>query len=139
MEPVASARRLTLCTELGPPAFVHCDADRVEQVLVNLIDNAVKFAPEGGAIHVRTHRTEDEVVVSVRDTGVGIAEDQIAHLFTRYWQGDRGRQPSDGAPRSRQMAAVSARGCASPREPMRSTVTTTASDEQAEVRWGMTA
>lgn len=63
-----------------------CDADRVEQALVNLIGNAIKFSPEGGVVVVSAVAEEAQVVVSVRDAGPGIPEDQIETVFERFVQ-----------------------------------------------------
>jgi signal transduction histidine kinase len=91
LEPLVSAKKLTLATDLGDPAHVLCDSDRVRQVLANLIGNAIKFTPAGGDIHVGAHREGDEIVVSIADTGSGIPDEQIAHVFQRYWQ-EEGRR-----------------------------------------------
>ncbi len=63
-----------------------CDPDRVEQALVNLIGNAVKFSPEDGVVLVSAVVEETQVVVSVRDYGRGIPEDQLASVFERFHQ-----------------------------------------------------
>jgi len=63
-----------------------CDGDRVEQALVNLIGNAVKFSPENGVVLVSAVADDTQVVVSVRDYGRGIPEDQLATVFERFHQ-----------------------------------------------------
>ena len=63
-----------------------CDPDRVEQALVNLIGNAVKFSPEGGVVLVSAVAEETQVVISVRDDGRGIPEDQLTTVFERFHQ-----------------------------------------------------
>jgi PAS domain S-box-containing protein len=63
-----------------------CDPDRVEQALVNLIGNAVKFSPEGAVVLVSAVAQDTEVVVSVRDHGRGIPEEQLATVFERFHQ-----------------------------------------------------
>lgn len=77
---------------------VTCDHDRIHQVLANLISNAVKFTPPGGRITVEATARGDVVDVSVIDTGPGIPEANLAHLFERYWKGDpaTGRQGGVG-------------------------------------------
>jgi len=67
-----------------PPAF--CDAARIAQVLANLVGNALKFTRAGDSIALSARAAENEIVVCVRDTGVGIAPDAAAHVFERYWQ-----------------------------------------------------
>jgi signal transduction histidine kinase len=70
-----------------PGAAVTADRERVVQVLSNLIGNALKFTPRGGRIAVTGARDGPRVQFEVTDTGPGIAEDQIARLFERYWKG----------------------------------------------------
>ena len=75
----------------GLPPVV-ADAARVQQVLVNLLGNALKFTPEGGAISLRAERSGDAVTLSVTDTGRGIPEQDLDHIFDRFWQaGDTAR------------------------------------------------
>ncbi len=67
-----------------PPLFV--DAGRLEKVFVRLIDNAIKYTPDGGRIEVEIHSTKDAVSVSVRDSGIGISEPDRARLFERFFR-----------------------------------------------------
>ena len=75
---------------------VNADHDRILQVFSNLLDNAIKFTPEGGRITVRAEPGVDEVVFSVQDTGPGIPEDQRARLFDPFWQARRARRAGAG-------------------------------------------
>ena len=61
------------------------DAGRVQQVLSNLIGNAIKFTPHGGRITVRGEPGAGEVRIAVTDTGAGIAAENIPHVFGQYW------------------------------------------------------
>ena len=63
-----------------------CDRERVLQVLGNLIGNAIKFTANGGSVDVIAERFDDEVLFSVRDTGVGVSAKQLPHVFDRFWQ-----------------------------------------------------
>jgi signal transduction histidine kinase len=87
LEPLAFARHLRLATDFASgPCVLSCDADRIQQVLSNLIGNALKFTPEGGVITVSTGRAEGEIVFTVADSGVGISAEELAHVFEPYWQ-----------------------------------------------------
>jgi signal transduction histidine kinase len=63
-----------------------CDRDRVLQVLGNLIGNAIKFTPDGGLVQVGAESSDDEVLFTVRDSGVGVSSKQLPHVFDRFWQ-----------------------------------------------------
>ncbi len=78
---------LALQEELPP---LQADRGRVEQVIRNLLANAVKFAPRGGAIEVESRVAGNAVRVSVKDHGIGIPEDQREHIFERYWRSRNG-------------------------------------------------
>lgn len=69
--------------------LVNADVALIERVLQNLIDNALKFTPEGGTITIKTLEQENDVQIEVADTGVGIPEDQIPFVFDRYHIGDK--------------------------------------------------
>jgi signal transduction histidine kinase/ActR/RegA family two-component response regulator len=86
--PAIDAKQLTLKTDIAPdlPSMA-LDPDRMKQVVWNLIANAVKFTPRGGAIQV-TVSDGEQVRITVRDTGIGFPPEVAAHLFERFRQGD---------------------------------------------------
>ncbi len=67
------------------------DAERLERALGNLVANALKFTPEGGTIIVGASGSDDEIAISVRDTGIGIDPEQQPRVFERFYKADRGR------------------------------------------------
>ena len=81
--------RLSVDIARGLPA-ISADRERLSQVLNNLIGNALKFTPDGGAIMVSASAHRDAVEVAVADTGCGIAAEELPHIFRRYWQADSG-------------------------------------------------
>jgi PAS domain S-box-containing protein len=88
MQAVAAGHRLRFhpCAE----ARVEADRERVEQVLVNLIDNAFRFSPDGGDVDATVRRRDAEVVVSIRDRGLGIPADRQGHMFERFYRAHAG-------------------------------------------------
>ena len=70
---------------------VLADAGRMEQVLVNLLHNAVKFTHPGGTIAISAYPADSEVVFSIKDTGVGISSDDLPRIFERFYKADRAR------------------------------------------------
>jgi len=77
-----------------PP--VEADRERVHQVLFNLVDNAVRFTPTGGAVTVSAWRHNGSVEIRVADTGVGIAPEHLPRLFERFYRVDPARSREDG-------------------------------------------
>jgi two-component system phosphate regulon sensor histidine kinase PhoR len=78
------------------PVTVIGDEERLERALGNLIANAIKFTPPGGSVTVSAEAVEDAVFVRVRDTGIGIAPEQAARVFERFYKADKGRGDGTG-------------------------------------------
>jgi signal transduction histidine kinase/DNA-binding NarL/FixJ family response regulator len=92
LRPLAEAAALTLTVEAADDSATRAgsvDLQRLVQLLSNLIGNAVKFTPPGGAVTVRYAVDAEGMTASVADTGPGIAPDDLPHLFTAFWRGDR--------------------------------------------------
>lgn len=97
MEEQAAARSLALSYEIvGGPLRVVCDRQRIQQVFANLIGNALKFTPPGGAIRVRVEADATDARFSVTDTGPGVGPAELAHVFDRFWQGSRTTRSGTG-------------------------------------------
>lgn len=83
----ADAKRMRVTLEVPEGEHpVHCDRQRLTQVLANLIGNAVKFSPEGAQVEVRLLDEGEWLRIEVRDWGPGIAQEHLPHVFARYWQ-----------------------------------------------------
>ena len=92
LRPQAERAELEI-TVVVPPLtpLVLADAERVQQVVTNLVHNAIKFTPPGGTITVAVEPAGNEIVFSVSDTGVGIAPDDLPRIFERFYKADRAR------------------------------------------------
>jgi signal transduction histidine kinase len=71
---------------LERPLVAEIDRQRIEQVLYNLVDNAVKYSPEGGAVDLSIRRQGDEARIDIRDAGVGVPSDELARVFDRFYR-----------------------------------------------------
>ena len=89
----AAQRGIALKLDLEEIPFAMTDEDRVEQLLVILIDNAMRYTPEGGSITISAAETTgDRILVTVSDTGCGIAPEDLPHIFERFFKTDRSRK-----------------------------------------------
>jgi two-component system sensor histidine kinase BaeS len=98
LTPTASAHQVKLSLEL-PAALaapISLDPLRVEQILGNLLSNALRHTPEGGQISLKLALTSGAVTLSVRDTGAGIPAEALPHLFERFYRADKARSREDG-------------------------------------------
>jgi two-component system phosphate regulon sensor histidine kinase PhoR len=91
MRPRAEARGVTLAAEAADVPEVTADHDRLEQVLINLVDNAVKYTDAGGRVTVSTRRLDATVEIAVADTGVGIPPADLPRITERFYRVDRAR------------------------------------------------
>jgi len=87
--------RLTTAVPADLPA-VQADGDRIIQVLINLLGNALRYTAEGGAVQVRAEHQHDAVAFHVTDTGIGIAPEHLPHLFERFYRVDKARSRALG-------------------------------------------
>jgi len=95
----AQAAEKNICLNLNadpdlPEVMV--DPQRFQQVIGNLIDNALRFAPEESSIDVTIHRQDESIELTVKDEGPGIREDELPHIFDRFWRGEKSRARSTG-------------------------------------------
>ncbi|MBI3609197.1 MAG: phosphate regulon sensor histidine kinase PhoR [Nitrospirae bacterium] len=97
LQPLAEKKRQTIAVApaegVGP---VTGDADKLTEVLINLIDNAIKYTPDGGRITVETRQSGSAVEIAVCDTGIGIPSREIPRIFERFYRVDRARSREVG-------------------------------------------
>lgn len=87
LHPAAHDKGVRLLATLPPEdAFIRCDAERIQQALINLAGNAIKFSPHGAAVELRVQLDEAWLRIDVRDCGPGIDARHLPHLFDQYWQ-----------------------------------------------------
>jgi len=90
----ADAKELSLSLELGDlnsQSEVKADEEAIRQILDNLIDNAIKYTPEGGSVRVTCRQSEEAIVIEVADSGIGIPRDELNRVFERFYRVDKAR------------------------------------------------
>jgi signal transduction histidine kinase len=109
--PLAAEQGLTLeVRALDRPRRVRVDRGRIQQVLGNLLGNALKFTPAGGTVTLEATAGNDSAMFRVRDTGVGIPADRLPHVFDQFWQGSPGDRRGVGLGLAIAKAVVEAHG-----------------------------
>lgn len=94
-EPLWQTKSLELDVEL-PETTVFADEELLDQVWINLLANSIKFTPPGGTIRLRLDVRDDRAVITVTDTGPGIPEDALPHVFERFFKADKARSREGG-------------------------------------------
>ena len=83
--------------EISPSLLVEADRNYLEQVFVNLLDNAIKYTPEGGKVTLSaSEKNQEEVLISVQDDGIGIPREDLPRIFERFYRVDKGRSQELG-------------------------------------------
>jgi len=96
MRLLAEDRGIVLQATVLPSVSVRGDRGRLKQVIVNLLDNAIKFTPPGGSVSLRTDEADGYALLEVRDNGIGIPAAALSHLFDRFYRVDEARSREDG-------------------------------------------
>jgi signal transduction histidine kinase len=88
---VAEEKKITVTTDFIEPCTAFADPNRIRQVFANLLDNAIKYTPEGGKVNIQVRREDSDVVVRVRDNGAGIPLEEQEKIWDRLYRGDKSR------------------------------------------------
>jgi len=96
LAPVAEQRRQDIKLQLSDSCDIYADRAKLLQVVYNLMDNAIKYTPEGGTIRVRLIRSGRDAILSVTDNGPGIPKVDQAHIFDRFYRVDKARARDAG-------------------------------------------
>ena len=93
---LADEREIRLTCAMDKGCTVMTVEDDMYQIIFNLVENAIKYNNSGGQVHVRLSREDDDVVIAVEDTGIGIPEDAVDHIFERFYRVDKARSRQAG-------------------------------------------
>ncbi len=96
LQPAAVKAKLTLRADLAEDVTFSGDESKLSQVVYNLIDNAVKYTPEGGQVTITLRTDSREATLTVQDTGIGIPEEDVKHIFDRFYRVDKARSRATG-------------------------------------------
>jgi heavy metal sensor kinase len=96
MKLLADEKSISLYCDCDEGVYVEGDRYRLKQVIVNLLDNAIKYTPERGEVAIRVHTKERSAVLEVSDNGTGISAEALPHIFKRFYRADRARSRDSG-------------------------------------------
>ena len=93
---LAQAKKISLTFEGAPESPIHADESLLRRMLLNLLDNAIKYTPDFGRVTVNCHGHGKEYMLSISDTGRGIPEELRPRIFERFFRADKARSRSEG-------------------------------------------
>ena len=93
---IAEKNRIHIETDLTDDCPILILEDDLYQIIFNLIENGIKYNKPNGSLYITLHRSEDNAVLRVRDTGVGMPEESIPHIFERFYRVDKARSRNTG-------------------------------------------
>lgn len=96
LRPLGRQKNLDMHFDEQDECQIFLDKERIQQCLINIIANAIKFTPEGGAVHVMLYQEKDYAVIEVADTGIGIPPEKLPHIFDRFYRVDEARARNTG-------------------------------------------
>jgi len=95
LSPQAERQQITIAKELDATLpLVQAEKERIKQVVMNILHNAIKFTPPGGRITISTNRDTNSALVQISDTGIGIGSEDLPHIFERFFKADKSRSSS---------------------------------------------
>ena len=96
LRPVAEKRKQQLESRVTPGLRMTGDGSKLNQVLYNLVDNALKYTQDGGTVRVSLEEADERLIWRVKDNGVGIPEEDVEHIFDRFYRVDKARSRETG-------------------------------------------
>lgn len=96
MQGTAEKKNISLSCEVDINVNIFANRDRIKQMLINLVDNGIKYNHENGQVHVRAFKNEGKITISVKDTGIGMSNEHLPRLFERFYRVDKGRSRDMG-------------------------------------------
>ncbi len=88
---VAEEKAISIYTDVPKDLHLSADRSKIQQIVANLLDNAIKYTPSGGRIDIKSFQKDHQVVITVKDTGIGIPQDELPKIWNRLYRGDNSR------------------------------------------------
>lgn len=88
---VAEEKNIIISTKTPDQLYANVDGNKVRQLFANILDNAIKYTPNGGRLEIEAHQEKDEIVVNVEDSGIGISDEELPRIWDRLYRGDKSR------------------------------------------------
>lgn len=96
LEASASKKNIRLKVDVDPNIIILVNKNRIKQMLINLVDNAIKYNLENGSVFIKAHKSNGKTIISIKDTGIGISEMHHSRIFERFYRVDKGRSRNMG-------------------------------------------
>lgn len=94
--PLAESRNIALKFKEDSDIFVLIDEDKIWEAIFNIVDNSIKYTPDGGKVIVKTYKSEFDITISIEDNGIGISDTEIEKIFDRFYRVDKARARETG-------------------------------------------
>jgi two-component system phosphate regulon sensor histidine kinase PhoR len=91
VQSIADEKEVTLYNQVTKDIFIKGDKNRLKQLFLNLVDNAIKYNVKGGRVTIDAYKDEGKMVIKIKDTGIGIDYKHLPRLFERFYRVDKGR------------------------------------------------
>ena len=97
MQPAFDEKKIKLVSELQDKLpKVKADEDRLLQVIINLLSTALQFTPKKGSVKISAAKNKNDLIISIADTGIGIKQRDLDHIFERFYRADKSRSRQEG-------------------------------------------
>ena len=96
LEPLANDKKITFKAKIKPDIYLLGDKAQLSRLFSNLLENALQYTPEGGKVSLHLNKQNRFAIIQVQDTGIGIAPEQIPHVFDRFWRANKARSRREG-------------------------------------------
>jgi signal transduction histidine kinase len=97
LSPLIERKNATVAFDLEPDLEIACDADDMQTIICNLVENAIRYSKTGSAVRIHCSRKQTGAMLTVEDNGIGIAKSDLEKIFDRFWRADKTRNHSDSS------------------------------------------